>query len=201
MIKVGITGGIGSGKTTVCRLFAALGVPIYDSDTQAKRLMEEDPALRKRLSARFGEAIYASGHLDRKMLAARVFADPAELSALNDLVHPAVMCDFERWASMHGEADYVMLESAILFEAGLTSYVDRTLAVVAPLEVRIERTCRRDGATEEEVRRRIAAQCSEEELRARADYVLTNVDRSLLEEEVRRLDREFRNEAKQKSHA
>lgn len=196
MIKVGITGGIGSGKTTVCRLFAALGVPVYDSDSQAKRLMEEDPQLRENLAERFGQAIYATGHLDRKMLAARVFGNPAELAALNALVHPAVMRDFERWASMHEDSDYVMLESAILFEAGLASYVDRTLAVVAPLELRIERTCQRDGATPEEVRRRIAAQFSEEELRARADYVVTNVDRTLLEGEVRRLDGVFRNEAK-----
>lgn len=196
MIKVGITGGIGSGKTTVCRLFAALGVPVYDSDSQAKRLMEEDPQLRESLAERFGQAIYATGHLDRKMLAARVFGNPAELAALNALVHPAVMRDFERWSSMHEDTDYVMLESAILFEAGLASYVDRTLAVVAPLELRIERTCQRDGATPEEVRRRIAAQFSEEELRARADYVVTNVDRTLLEGEVRRLDGVFRNEAK-----
>ncbi len=196
MIKVGITGGIGSGKTTVCRLFAALGVPVYDSDSQAKRLMEKDPQLRESLAERFGRAIYATGHLDRKMLAVRVFGNPAELAALNALVHPAVMRDFECWASMHEDTDYVMLESAILFEAGLASYVDLTLAVVAPLELRIERTCQRDGATPEEVRRRIAAQFSEEELRARADYVVTNVDRTLLEGEVRRLDGVFRNEAK-----
>lgn len=114
MIKVGITGGIGSGKSTVCRLFAACGAPVYDSDTQAKRLMEEDGPLRRRLAARFGEEIYAGGRLNRKLLAGRVFSDPAELSALNALVHPAVMEDFERWCGRQSGADYVVLESAIL---------------------------------------------------------------------------------------
>ena len=132
MIKVGITGGIGSGKSTVCRLFAACGAPVYDSDTQAKRLMEEDGPLRRRLAARFGEEVYAGGRLNRKLLAGRVFSDPAELSALNALVHPAVMEDFERWCGRQSGADYVVLESAILFEAGLEGYVDRTIAVTAP---------------------------------------------------------------------
>ena len=117
MIKVGITGGIGSGKSTVCRLFAACGAPVYDSDTQAKRLMEEDGPLRRRLGARFGEESYVGGRLNRKLLAGRVFSDPAELSALNALVHPAVMEDFERWCGRQSGADYVVLESAILFEA------------------------------------------------------------------------------------
>lgn len=176
MIKVGITGGIGSGKSTVCRLFAACGAPVYDSDTQAKRLMEEDGPLRRRLAARFGEEIYAGGRLNRKLLAGRVFSDPAELSALNALVHPAVMEDFERWCGRQSGADYVVLESAILFEAGLEGYVDRTIAVTAPIDVRIARTCLRDGASAEEVRRRIAVQLDEEELRRRADYTLVNIN-------------------------
>lgn len=173
MIKVGITGGIGSGKSTVCRLFAACGAPVYDSDTQAKRLMEEDGPLRRRLAARFGEEIYAGGRLNRKLLAGRVFSDPAELSALNALVHPAVMEDFERWCGRQSGADYVVLESAILFEAGLEGYVDRTIAVTAPIDVRIARTCLRDGASAEEVRRRIAVQLDEEELRRRPTIPLS----------------------------
>lgn len=107
--------------------------------------MEEDGPLRRRLAARFGEEIYAGGRLNRKLLAGRVFSDPAELSALNALVHPAVMEDFERWCGRQSGADYVVLESAILFEAGLEGYVDRTIAVTAPIDVRIARTCLRDG--------------------------------------------------------
>ena len=175
MIKVGITGGIGSGKSTVCRLFAACGAPVYDSDTQAKRLMEEDGPLRRRLAARFGEEIYAGGRLNRKLLAGRVFSDPAELSALNALVHPAV------------------------FEAGLEGYVDRTIAVTAPIDVRIARTCLRDGASAEEVRRRIAVQLDEEELRRRADYTLVNINLRELEYEVARLDKLLRDENRKHS--
>lgn len=196
MMKVGITGGIGSGKSTVCRLFAACGVPVYDSDSQAKRLMEEDGALRMRLAARFGADIYADGHLNRKLLAGRVFADPAELGALNALVHPAVMEDFERWCGRQFGSDYVLLESAILFDAGLEGYVDRTIAVTAPVNVRIVRTCLRDGVSEEEVRRRIDVQLGEEELRLRADYTLVNIDLGALEQEVARLDKLLRDESR-----
>ena len=178
MIKVGITGGIGSGKSTVCRLFAACGAPVYDSDTQAKRLMEEDGPLRRRLAARFGEEIYV---------------------ALNALVHPAVMEDFERWCGRQSGADYVVLESAILFEAGLEGYVDRTIAVTAPIDVRIARTCLRDGASAEEVRRRIAVQLDEEELRRRADYTLVNINLGELEYEVARLDKLLRDENRKHS--
>lgn len=199
MIKVGITGGIGSGKSTVCRLFAACGVPVYDSDTQAKRLMEEDGPLRRRLAARFGEEIYVGGRLNRKLLAGRVFSDPAELSALNALVHPAVMEDFERWCGRQSGADYVVLESAILFEAGLEGYVDRTIAVTAPIDVRIARTCLRDGASAEEVRRRIAVQLDEKELRRRADYTLVNINLGELEYEVARLDKLLRDENRKHS--
>ena len=194
MIKVGITGGIGSGKSTVCRLFVACGVPVYDSDSQAKRLMEEDGPLRMRLAARFGEEV-----LNRKLLAGRVFSDPAELSALNALVHPAVMEDFERWCGRQSGADYVVLESAILFEAGLEGYVDRTIAVTAPIDVRIARTCLRDGASAEEVRRRIAVQLDEEELRRRADYTLVNINLGELEYEVARLDKLLRDENRKHS--
>ena len=162
MIKVGITGGIGSGKSTVCRLFCRLRRPVYDSDTQAKRLMEDGPLRAARRTLRGG--VYAGGRLNRKLLAGRVFSDPAELSALNALVHPAVMEDFERWCGRQSGADYVVLESAILFEAGLEGYVDRTIAVTAPIDVRIARTCLRDGASAEEVRRRIAVQLDEEEV-------------------------------------
>lgn len=196
MIKVGITGGIGSGKSTVCRLFAEEDVPVYDSDLEAKRLMTENAALREELAKRFGTAIYTDEGLNRKALAACVFGDPAELAALNALVHPAVMRDFERWCEQYTDADYVLFESAILFDVGLESAVDRTLAVVAPPDARVERTCLRDGITEEDVRRRIAVQLADEELIERADYTLINIDRARLRTEVARLDKLFRDESR-----
>ena len=155
MMKVGITGGIGSGKSTVCRLFAARGVAVYDSDTEAKRLMAT--TLRPAIEARFGAGAFRDGVLDRAYLADIVFRDAQALADLDALVHPAVLRDFEAWAAAQ-PGDYVILESAILFEAGLEHAVDRTVAVLAPVELRVRRTCRRDRCDEEAVRRRIAAQ-------------------------------------------
>ena len=169
MMKVGITGGIGSGKSTVCRLFAQRGVAVYDSDAEAKRLMAESPELRAAVSARFGAEAYAGGALNRPYLAGKVFSDPAALADLNALVHPAVLADFAAWAERQ-EGSYVILESAILFDAGLEDSVDRTIAVLAPLELRLERTCRRDKCDPEAVRRRIAAQSDDDVLSEKADY-------------------------------
>ena len=190
MMKVGITGGIGSGKSTVCRLFAQKGIAVYDSDAAAKRLMQEDGALRRQLAGRFGEGTFRNGVLDRAYLAGIVFADPQALADLNALVHPVVMRDFDAWAARQ-EGSYVILESAILFEAGLEGYVDKTVAVLAPREVRIERTCRRDGCGADQVVRRIAAQLDDDALSARADYVVVNIFEEDLEPAVVKLDRIF----------
>lgn len=192
MIKVGITGGIGSGKSTVCRLFAARGVAVYDSDAAAKRLMAGP--LREAVEARFGQESYRDGVLDRRYLADIVFRDREALQALDAIVHPAVMRDFEAWASEQ-QGDYVVLESAILFEAGLEKSVDLTVAVLAPEKLRIERTCRRDGTDAESVRRRIAAQMSDDELHARADYTIVNILEEELVPVVEQLDRLFRRQA------
>ena len=192
MMKVGITGGIGSGKSTVCRLFAQKGIAVYDSDAAAKRLMQEDGALRRQLAGRFGEGTFRDGVLDRAYLAGIVFADPQALADLNALVHPVVMRDFDAWAARQ-EGSYVILESAILFEAGLEGCVDKTVAVLAPRELRIERTCRRDGRTPgaDQVVRRIAAQLDDDALSARADYVVVNIFEEDLEPAVVKLDRIF----------
>lgn len=194
MMKIGITGGIGSGKSTVCRLFARRGIPVYDSDTQAKRLMREDGALRVKIVARFGAEIYRNGELDRARLAERVFGDGQALADLNARVHPAVMSDFVRWSARQ-KAPYVVLESALLFDSGLEGLVDRTVAVLAPEPLRIERACRRDGSDQEAVRRRIAAQTDDDTLRTRADYVLVNILEEELEPAVAELDGIFRREA------
>ncbi len=192
MKKVGITGGIGSGKSTVCRLFADNEVAVYDSDKEAKRLMNEDCALREAIISRFGEESYDADGLNRKYLADKVFSDDEALQALNALVHPAVKRDFERWAGEQS-GDYVVLESAILFESGMNEMVDITLAVVAPLDLRVSRTCRRDKCDEESVRRRIAAQMSDDELTRRADITIVNIFETDLEPTVKELDYRFRN--------
>ncbi len=199
MMKVGITGGIGSGKSSVCRLFARRGVAVYDSDSQARRLMHEEPALRQALADRFGAGLYRDGALDRKGLAEVVFRDPQALAGLNALVHPAVMRDFAAWAGRQA-GDYVILESAILFDAGLERWVDRTVAVLAPVELRIQRTCRRDHCDPEAVRRRIAAQADDDTLRERADFALVNILEEDLEPAVAELDAIFRREAHETEH-
>lgn len=195
MMKVGITGGIGSGKSTVCRLFAQRGVAVYDSDAEAKRLMAENPELRAAISARFGAEAYADGALNRSYLAGKVFSDPAALADLNALVHPAVLADFAAWAERQ-EGSYVIFESAILFAAGLEDSVDRTVAVLAPLELRLERTCRRDKCDPEAVRRRIAVQLDDDALSEKADYVVINIFEEDLEPAVLKLDRIFSHEAR-----
>ena len=170
MIRVGVTGGIGSGKSTVCRLFAERGVPVYDSDSEAKRLMGEDPSLRAALVEAFGDETFRDGVLNRRYLAATVFGDRHALARLEALVHPCVKRDFERWAAERTAEPYVVLECAILYESGMDAAVDRVVAVVAPEELRLVRVNARDGASAAEIRRRMAAQLSDDVLSARADY-------------------------------
>lgn len=188
MYKVGITGGIGSGKSTVCAMLEELGVAVYNSDARAKELMTTSATLREAIVARFGAECYTSEGLNRGYLAERVFGDAAELAALNSLVHPAVMADFEAWAERQ-EGSYVVFESAILFEAGLEQRVDMAVAVLSPEELRIERAMRRDGASREQVVARIRRQLSDDERADRAKYAIVNIDLEELREDVEQLHR------------
>lgn len=192
MFKVGITGGIGSGKSTVCRLFAERGVAVYDTDATAKRLMAEDEALKRGIVARFGAESYRDGVLNRPYLAERVFGDDKEREALNGLVHPAVIADFERWAEEQ-QGEYVVLESAILFEAGLDKHLDRVVAVLAPEALRVERAMKRDGATRAQILSRMAAQLDDDTLSRRADVSVVNIFEEELEQIVQELDFRFKN--------
>ena len=194
MIRVGVTGGIGSGKSTVCRLFAERGVPVYDSDSEAKRLMGEDPSLRAALVEAFGDETFRDGVLNRRYLAATVFGDRRALARLEALVHPCVKRDFERWAAERTAEPYVVLECAILYESGMDAAVDRVVAVVAPEELRLVRVNARDGASAAEIRRRMAAQLSDDVLSARADYIIVNINREDLAADVAECDRRFRYE-------
>ena len=188
MYKVGITGGIGSGKSTVCAMLEEMGVAVYNSDARAKELMTTSATLRQAIVARFGAECYTSEGLNRGYLAERVFGDAAELAALNSLVHPAVMADFEAWAESQ-QGSYVVLESAILFEAGLEQRVDMAVAVLSPEELRIERAMRRDGASREQVVARIGRQLSDDERADRAKYAIVNIDLEELREDVEQLHR------------
>ena len=191
MIKVAICGGIGSGKSTVCQMFAERGVALYDSDSRAKALMNESDELRKALVAEFGEECYADGALNRPYLASRVFGSEEQLAKLNSIVHPAVKADFLRWAEEQ-EGDFCILESAILFESGFDAVVDKTVAVLAPLPLRIERAMERDGASREQIEARVKAQMSDDELVARADFAIVNIHLEDVEKDVAELAYRFK---------
>lgn len=188
MYKVGITGGIGSGKSTVCRMLAERGVALYDADSRAKALMSTSEALRKALIECFGAETFTDEGLNRAYLAGKVFNDAQQLSLLNSIVHPAVIADFEAWAEAQ-EGNYVVFESAILFEAGLEDRVDATVAVMAPEALRVERVMARDGHTQEQVLARIKNQMSDDERSDRSKYSIVNIDIEDLEEDVEQLHR------------
>lgn len=174
MQVVGITGGIGSGKSVVSRFLRAMGYAVYDSDAEAKRIMDGDETLKKQLSEIFGADIYAGGRLDRRALAGKVFSDVSALERLNAAVHPAVRVDFRRWAEAHGDATIVFMESAILTESGFTDMVDAVWLVEAPEEIRVARIVRRDSCSAQEARQRIRAQWSDEAKERYASVVLHN---------------------------
>lgn len=191
MIKVAICGGIGSGKSTVCQMFAERGIALYDSDSRAKMLMNESVSLREALIALFGEGCYVDGELNRPYLAQRVFGSEEQLARLNSIVHPAVKDDFLRWTEEQ-EGDYCILESAILFESGFDKLVDKTVAVLAPMSLRIERAMQRDGASREQVEARIRAQMNDDELVARADFSIVNIHLEDVEKDVAELNHRFK---------
>ena len=188
MYKVGITGGIGSGKSTVCRMLAERGVALYDADSRAKALMSTSEALRRALIDNFGAETFTAEGLNRAYLAGMGFNDAEQLCLLNSIVHPAVIEDFEAWAEAQ-EGNYVVFESAILFEAGLEDRVDVAVAVMAPEALRVERVMARDGHSREQVLARIKNQMSDDERSDRAKYSIVNVDIEELEEDVEQLHR------------
>ncbi|MFN8297946.1 MAG: dephospho-CoA kinase [Chitinophagales bacterium] len=175
MMKVGITGGIGSGKSTVCKIFAELGIPVYYADDRAKYLMQHEHYLIDLIKKNFGEDVYANGKLDRALLASRTFGDKQKVALLNSLVHPAVFRDTERWA---GEQDpavpYVLKEAALLIESGSYKNLDKLIVVTAPLAVRLKRVSDRDNISTEDIMARIKHQLPEEEKVKLADFVITN---------------------------
>lgn len=188
MYKVAITGGIGSGKSKVVELLAQRGVAAYDSDSRAKALMASSSELREQIIECFGSEAYDGEEVNRRYLAERVFNDKEALTKLNAIVHPAVMADFERWAEGE-EGNYVVMESAILFEAGLEGSFDATVSVMAPEELRLERAMKRDGATEEQIRERMRNQLSDEERCDRSTFAIVNIELDDLEDDVEQLHR------------
>jgi dephospho-CoA kinase len=195
MLKVGITGGIGSGKTTVSNVFEVLGVPVFYADLVAKQIMVTDPILMDGVRTTFGvESYTAAGVLNNKYLAQIVFNDQTQLETLNALVHPAVFRAFDDWiADIPPETSYVLKEAALLFESGSYTMCDTSILVTAPQMVRIGRVMRRDGVTEEQVRARMDKQFTDEQKRAMADYQVYNDETTSIILQVMDLHRTFSN--------
>jgi len=174
MLKLGITGGIGSGKSVVSQLLELLGVPVFYADNESKILTNTSPVIREKLISIFGNEIYKGGVLNKPLLASHIFNDENKLKAVNAIIHPEVLKQFDYWVQSHNHSTIVAHEAAILFESGLNVYMDKVVLVSAPLDIRIDRVVKRDKATSQQVLKRIENQMSEEEKMNRADYIICN---------------------------
>lgn len=172
---IGLTGGIGSGKTTVAELFRALGVPVYYADDEAKNILFT-PDVAQLVKEALGESVFTDGAPDRGKIAAMVFSDPEKLAELNAIIHPRVAEHFKQWVSQHALAPFVIKEAAILFESGASTQCDAVILVTAPVEIRIERVMERDGVTRDLVLKRMANQWTDEQKMGLSKYIITNVD-------------------------
>jgi dephospho-CoA kinase len=174
MLKIGLTGGIGSGKSTVAKMFEELGIPIYEADKRAKALQNQEP-LKSKIQEIFGADIYNGNVLNRKALAKIVFNDKEKLEQLNQLVHPAVADDYNNWLSQQS-SDYIIKEAAIIFEIKAEKQYDKVILVTAPLDTRVARVIQRDSIRKKDVEARIKNQLSDKEKMKKADFVISNID-------------------------
>jgi len=196
-LQIGITGGIGSGKSLIARLFSTMGVPVYDADTRARWLMNHHPPLKKEIQLLFGpESYLPDGLLNRLYMTSQVFNDQEKIARVNALVHPKVGEDYAQWVLAHPTAPYVLKEAALLFESKSYRMLNYTISVVAPIELRIRRVRQRDPhRTEQEVLAIIGKQMREEERQQRADFLLYNDDSQLVIPQVLSLHQQFIREA------
>ena len=195
MLKVGLTGGIGSGKTTVANIFKMLGIPVFDADSNAKQLMNTNALIKKELIAAFDKSIFNDDELDRKKLASIVFNDEQKLKLLNSIVHPATIKASEEWVKQQ-QSKYVIKEAALLFESGSNKELDLVIGVIAPKEIRIERVIARDNTSKKEAELRITKQNDEEITKKLCDYSIINDDEHLVIPQVLELHQILMNKAK-----
>lgn len=175
-IKIGITGGMGSGKSVVSRLLEAMGIPVYISDRKSKRLTNTDPVIRRELTTLLGAEVYLKNELNKPLLASYLFGHPNHAQEVNSIIHPRVKADFRHWASARSHFSIVGMESAILIESGFAGEVDVVVMVYAPLDIRLARAVKRDSTSRELVMQRIRSQMSDEEKRKKADFIIVNDD-------------------------
>ncbi len=172
---IGLTGGIGSGKTTLATYMQSLGIPVFIADEEAKKLMQSAEVLRK-IQAVFGEVVFKNGQLNRQELASIVFAKPEKLNQLNGIIHPVVKKQFKIWLDQHQSAPFVVYEAAILFESGSYQNCDAIITITAPLEDRIARVMQRDNSSREQVLNRINAQWTDAQRAAKSNFVIENIE-------------------------
>lgn len=189
-MKLGITGGIGSGKTSVCRVFNVLGIPFFSADEDARKIMDSDNKIIEKVKTIAGKDVYSSGSLDRTELARLIFNNDNLLKKINAVVHPIVFEHFKSWAKS-ATAPYVIMEAAILFESGASDLVDRTVTVVTPVEERIERIVRRNNLTREQVLDRIKNQMGDEEKIRLSDYIIYNSEHEMIIPSVLKIHEEI----------
>jgi dephospho-CoA kinase len=180
---IGLTGGIGSGKTTIASHFMAAGIPVYIADDAARKIMQSEEIVEE-IKKIFGTAIFEKGILNRGKLAQIVFSDPEKLKLLNAIIHPAVKKHFRKWILEHKNVPFIIYEAAILFESGSYKDCDKIITVIAPLELRIQRVMQRDNANREQVLKRINAQWTDSQRAAKSDFVVENIDLERAKAEV-----------------
>jgi dephospho-CoA kinase len=190
MLKIGLTGGMGSGKSTVAKLFETLGIPVYYADDEAKKLMNEDPSIMTLVKKHFGEESYKHNILDRSYIASIVFNDSKKLETLNSITHPATIQHASEWMSRQ-KAPYVIKEAALLFESGANKGLDYTIGIYAPRNLRINRVMERDGSRSEDVIKRMNRQMDEEAKMKLCDFVINNNEQDLVVPQVIALHEKF----------
>ena len=199
MFKVGITGGIGSGKSIISNIFRNLDVPVYEADSEAKRIISEDENIRGELLAYFGTEVFQDQQLNRNYLSERIFSDPEARSFVNSMVHPEVRSDFIKWVKKQTSAPYVVEEAALLFETGTWKELDYNILIVTSQETRIERIMKRDGMSRADILARMASQMDPEKAMELADFVITNYEEEFVIPQVLKVDENIRNLARDKT--
>ncbi len=197
MLKIGITGNIGSGKSTVCKIFENLQIPVFYADIEARKLYFEEK-IKNEVRMLFGTRVFSGDEIDTKKLAAVIFSDPAALDKINNLIHPNVLKKYEQWLEQFRDVPYTLHEAAVLFEHNLQHRFHKTICVTAPNEIRVQRVMKRDGASEAEVRKRMARQWPEEKKVAAADFTVVNDGSRFLIPQVLKIHRQLIHENSEK---
>lgn len=193
MVKIGVTGGIGSGKTIVCEVLRLHGIPVYDADLEAKKLNDTSPVVREKLIEAFGSDLYRNNILDRKKLAQLIFNNEENLRKTNSIIHPELAKHFKEWVEHRKHHPVIAIDAAVLFEAGFHSLVDKTIVVLAPLETRIERAVKRGNLTQDQITARANSQMNDDEKVKLADFVIYNDGNHSLIKQVSRINQALTN--------